>query len=129
LQKNHVILSPRQLSGNCLFRASNTAAKTGDENTGFKGIPEYGPDGMGVSAVHGESVLIAGMIFDASIANGDNIVYSKIGSEPEDIRGIADTLRNNGYTTRFISVELPTEKALERNVNRFNEKRRLIDPE
>ncbi|MDR1620253.1 MAG: zeta toxin family protein [Clostridiales bacterium] len=84
---------------------------------------------MGVSAVHGESVLIAGMIFDASIANGDNIVYSKIGSEPEDIRGIADTLRNNGYTTRFISVELPTEKALERNVNRFNEKRRLIDPE
>lgn len=102
--------------------------KMGDKARGFEGIPEYG-DGIGANAVHEESAQIADGIFDKAVENGDNIVYPKVGGSIASIRALAEDLKANGYTTTLILNELPIEKALERNNNRYNETGRLVRPD
>ena len=102
--------------------------KMGDKARGFEGIPEYG-DGIGANAVHEESAQIADGIFVKAIAHGDNLVYPKVGGSAKSIRELAQQLKKHGYTTTLILNELPIEKALERNNNRYNETGRLVRPD
>lgn len=102
--------------------------KMGDKARGFEGIPEYG-DGIGANAVHKESAQIADGIFVKAIAHGDNLVYPKVGGSAKSIRELAQQLKKHGYTTTLILNELPIEKALERNNNRYNETGRLVRPD
>lgn len=102
--------------------------KMGDKARGFEGIPEYG-NGIGANAVHEESAQIADGIFVKAIAHGDNLVYPKVGGSTKSIRELAQQLKKHGYTTTLILNELPIEKALERNNNRYNETGRLVRPD
>jgi hypothetical protein len=45
------------------------------------------------------------------------------------VETLAQRLNDAGYTTTLIYNDLPMEKALERNINRFIETQRLVDPE
>lgn len=101
--------------------------KMGDAKTGFQGIPEYGT-GDGAGAVHDESSFIADNVLDLAVENGDNIVYPKVGGKADNIRALAADLRTHGYTTHLILNELPIEKAMERNNNRYRETGRLVNP-
>lgn len=102
--------------------------KAGDEKTGFEGIPEY-DGGIGVSAVHNESKAIAEEVLDEyATQNGDNVIYQKLGGDAESISKTITDFNSKGYSVTLVLNDLPIEKALERDISRFEETGRLVDP-
>jgi predicted kinase len=91
-------------------------------------IPEY-EKGVGTSAVHEESSVMGKEMVKRLIAEGANVVLPKVGDRPESIRRAVNELRELGYQVDLAHVGAPTELVARRNIARFLNTGRLVDPE
>ena len=101
--------------------------KMGDKSVDFKGIREYN-NGVGTFAVHEESSVISKIVLRHILKNGNSVVYPKVGGDTKSIQNLLSLFKEHNYNAELILNELPLEKALERNLNRFKETGRLVDP-
>lgn len=91
-------------------------------------LPEYA-GGIGATAVHQESDLIAGAVFKRTIVNGDNIVLPVLGKTLDNLRARLKLLKRAGYRVHLVLAEIPIEKAVNRAIARFRTEGRFVDPE
>lgn len=91
-------------------------------------LPEY-DNGLGAVAVHAESSSIIydkGGLLERVLTNGDNIVFSTVGSKIEDISTMIETLKQRGYTVNVKLVSVPPEVSVQRMSERFSKTGRVV---
>lgn len=99
-----------------------------DADEAKKVIPEY-RNGLGTEAVHEESSeLTRGVILNMMRA-GTNIILPKVGHSYESIKGLVEVLKRAGYAVDIAHVAATPEISGRRNIARFLETGRLVDPE
>lgn len=92
-------------------------------------LPEFN-NGIGAGAVHQESSVIADkMIFKKAIANGDNIVFPRLGKKLKTMQELIDELTDEGYDIHIHFMDLPVHESAKRSVSRFKETGRFVDPD
>ena len=102
-------------------------AKEIDADTIKPVIPENaGGDQAG--AVHSESSFVAiQMVYARALANGDNIVLSKIGSDAGKIQEIIDDAKRKGYKVGVYFVDVSLEESAKRVQQRYLDTGRFVD--
>lgn len=90
-------------------------------------LPEF-DNGRGATVVHEESSEISTAVLEKAIENGDNIVIPIIGAKESSVRKRTDLLEAAGYEVNIHYVDLPIEESISRNVTRYYEDGRLVDP-
>lgn len=80
-------------------------------------IPEY--NGRNAAVVHEEASVIRGMVFDEAMLNGDNILLSTIGANPQKLEAQIAGYKEMGYQVYLHLNELPNNKALARAIGRY----------
>jgi len=112
--------------------AEDIAAQNGsmivDSDMAKAMLPEY-DGGLGANAVHQESKQIADNVLAKAVQNGDNVVLPIVGKNPDKVKKILSSLGQMGYNTVVHSVNLPTNKALDRSIKRFRDTGRFVSPE
>jgi N12 class adenine-specific DNA methylase len=109
-----------------LARALRAAIVDADEAK--KVIPEY-RNGLGSHASHEESSELAKGVFKNLARNGSNIILPKVGHSYESIKGLVDVLKSLGYRVDIAHVAATPEISHRRNIARFLETGRLVDPD
>lgn len=109
-----------------LARSLHAALVDADEAK--KIIPEY-RNGLGSSAVHEESSELAKDVFKNLVRDGANIVLPKVGHSYESIKGMVEALKKRGYRVDIAHVAATPEISGRRNIARFLETGRLVEPE
>lgn len=102
-------------------------AKEIDADTIKPVIPENaGGDQAG--AVHSESSFVAiQMVYARALADGDNIVLSKIGAEQGKIQAIIDDAKRKGYKVGVYFVDVSVEESAKRVQQRYLDTGRFVD--
>ena len=93
-------------------------------------LPEYA-DGINAQGVHVESKeIVDRLVLPRAIAAGDNLVIPKVGSQGVggSTKQLLRTLKDAGYTTEIILVDLDPELAAGRSVARYLNTGRFVDP-
>jgi len=108
--------------------AQNYGAAIVDPDEAKKVIPGY-DDGAGAGATHYESVELAKAMAKQIGRDGGNIILPKVGQELKTIRSMIDDLKANGYTVDLVHTSVPIDVAQRRNLSRFLESGRLVDPD
>lgn len=98
-----------------------------DNDEAKKEIPEYN-DGWGSGLVHSESKGIERDMLYSAIANKENIVYPKVGSDFKKLMKVISVAVEHGYSVNVHYVELNRNKALGRMINRFINEGRFLEP-
>lgn len=88
-------------------------------------MPEYA-GGIGAPAVHGESSLLASRVATELAKDGSNLVFPRVGPKVADIRLMIEELRALGYQVDLVHMEVETEEAYRRMVDRYLKKLRII---
>ena len=103
-------------------------SKLVDNDEAKKMIPQYN-DGWGASVVHEESQVISDFAFRTAIAQHENIVLPKVGSDARKLeKEYIQPAKKNGYSVYVHFVDVPREIALGRMLNRFIEEGRFLEP-
>ncbi len=101
-------------------------------------IPEYNVytkgDGIGVSRVHKESSDMAKEMQRLVASNGANIVVPTVGGNVKKTIEKISKLTDLGYSVDVVLAQLPLEKALQRNMSRYEQGKakgnaRLVRPD
>lgn len=88
-------------------------------------FPEY-DDGFGANIVHKESQQIEERVFLNSLKSGENIVYPKVGGDPDKMKRIICTAKEYGYSAHLHYVERNRNIALGRVIKRFLDTMRYL---
>lgn len=93
-------------------------------------IPEFQKDVQMVSAVHEESSWMSKKMQDDLISQGANMIIGKVGGDDNygSILKMANKLKEQGYKVNVIAMDLDGDKALARNLKRFQDRKLLNDP-
>lgn len=92
-------------------------------------LPEF-EGGIGAHAVHLESrMIVEGDVLARALARGDNIVWPMVGGDLANLEAKIDLLRAADYDVNVHLVEVPTEVAIERAIERFRLTGRLVSPQ
>ena len=109
-------------------RQRNAAIVDSDEAK--KIIPGY-DNGLGSTAVHQESSDLTfdhpNGVFRRLVREGANMVIPKVGQNPESIDILMNELKNVGYKTNLVNMNVSPENAYRRMINRFLDTGRLIN--
>ena len=93
-----------------------------------EGLPEF-EGGVNAQGVHRESAdIIEQRVLPRAIKAGDNIAVPRVGTRDNTITKLISDLKEDGYTTHLVLVDLDPVKAAGRVTSRFLKKGRLIDP-
>lgn len=93
-----------------------------------KFLPEYA-NGLGVEKVHEESKHIMREMLKDCIKANENIVLPIVGSKPKSIERYLKIFSEAGYDIKLTLVDLPKEKCMARNLMRYIETGRLVNPQ
>ncbi len=99
-----------------------------DSDEAKKLLPEYN-GGWGAGVVHGESQDISEEQLNAALEKGENITYPRVGGDCEELKGIIEKAKSDGYKVYVHMNELNRNKALGRMISRFLETGRFLKPE
>ena len=92
-----------------------------------KTIPEYA-GGIGASATHQESSALSKRLFRMMLEDGVNIVWPKVGNNPQQIAGLIQQAQEAGYTANLIWQDTAPDEAMRRMIGRFIDTDRIIPP-
>lgn len=90
-------------------------------------LPEF-DGGKNAGAVHEESGDISGEVFKTAVSNGDNIVFPLVGKGLDKLRNINKLLKQQGYSTHLVMMDINPETAAKRAIARFEHTGRFVDP-
>lgn len=107
--------------------AAATGSSIVDPDDAKAVLPEF-KGGIGANAVHEESGALADMVQADQVKKGNNIVFPKVGHDPEKIRRFTKALKSMGYEVNLVSMNVHKEEALRRMAARFVKTGRLINP-
>ena len=99
-----------------------------DADEAKKVIPEY-RNGLGTSAVHEESSVLTKGVFKNLVREGANIILPKVGDSYDQMKGIIDLLKKQGYRVDIVHVAATPEISGRRNIARFVETGRIVPPD
>ncbi len=100
-----------------------------DADEAKKIIPEY-RGGLGASAVHEESGVIADDVLVQAVVNGDNLVLPKVGGSSPSIERLITRLREDGgYRVDVVLVDTSPAETWRRMIGRFVSTGRIIPPD
>lgn len=108
--------------------ARNARAAIVDADDAKAALPEY-EGGVGASAVHEESGILAGHVLDDQLGKRNNVVIPKVGHSAAGIGQFVDLLKSRGYDVHLVSMNVSDDEAFRRMVGRFLSTGRLINPE
>lgn len=92
-------------------------------------LPEFGANGEGTTGVHLESARITKGLMDKGMQNGDNIVYTTVGDNINNLNKVIDNAKTNGYDVHLHGVTLPHEKSVPGLIDRWSNKEQgFVDP-
>ena len=91
-------------------------------------LPEFN-DGWGASLVHEESSIINAELFAVFLKTGSNIVLPIVGAKTSSVEQYLNHAKDYGYDVHLHLNELPGSKATGRNLSRYFETGRFIDPD
>jgi len=92
-------------------------------------LPEF-EGGIGAQAVHLESrMIVEDDVLPRALARGDNIVWPMVGGDLANMEAKIQMLRAADYDVNVHLVEVPTEVAIERAIERFRLTGRLVSPQ
>jgi len=91
-----------------------------------KQLPEY--EGWNAPLLHGESAILAQMVFDKAIQGGYNIVNDGTLRNKDLALDLLTQAKQAGYSTKIVFVGATIKTALSRMLKRFKETSRFIDP-
>lgn len=102
-----------------------------DSDYAKRKLPEYRNQPSGASLVHEESDMIVfsnpnGNLLGKCIENGYNIIVPKIGHSIDKVLSFTSRMRELGYTTYLISVDLDRCKTIQRAYHRFIQTKRYV---
>ena len=97
-----------------------------DGDEAKKTIPEFG-NGVGANAVHIESKLMADHLTEQAIQQGENILLPKVGHRLDKIKSTLQKLKDKGYKTEIVHIDVSPDEAFKRMINRFLDTGRLIN--
>lgn len=98
-----------------------------DSDEAKKILPGY-DNGWGAGVVHKESQSISEMQYFKALANGENIVYPRVGGDCNEMKAVISAAKNNGYKVFIHYNELDRNKALGRMLERFLTTGRFLEP-
>ena len=105
--------------------ADHTGSYLIDSDYAKRKLPEYRSPG-GASLVHEESSHITAELFAKCISEKYNVIYPKIGYEPDSILRLALELGSNGYEVSLVLVELDRQDAVKRAYSRYIQTSRYV---
>lgn len=98
-----------------------------DADEAKKIMPEY-QGGIGASATHEESSLLAEAVLQELVHNGENLVIPRVGGKYSSIDKLVRQLKDKGYTVDVAFMDVPPAEAFRRMIGRFVRTGRLIPP-
>lgn len=99
-----------------------------DADEAKKIMPEY-DGGLGSAATHEESSFLTNdYVLETLKRGGENLVIPKVGGKAKSIRGLAEELRQWGYTVDLVLMDVPPQEAFRRMIGRYVSSGRLIPP-
>lgn len=98
-----------------------------DSDDAKKIIPEF-DRGIGAAAVHEESTALANRAADILLDEGDNVLYPRVGGNPESLARDIALLKEAGYKVDVLHILVDADEAMRRMVGRFLATGRLIPP-
>jgi adenylate kinase family enzyme len=107
--------------------APEIGARIVDPDDIKKFVPGY-EGGIGAMAVHEESSALSKQILEAAMVDGDNIVWPKVGENPDKIRALVARLQEQGYEVNLVNMRVNRDEAFRRMVSRFIYTGRVIPP-
>ncbi len=128
-KKATVLLGP-PASGKSTYAEKYATARHAaliDSDEAKRVIPEFNR-GIGASAVHEESAIMAHEVQAKLMSEGSNIVIPKVGHNADGIHSLIETLKANGYSVDLVGIKTSYDNAFRRMIGRFASTGRLIDP-
>jgi zeta toxin len=129
-----IVLGP-PAAGKSMFSeqlARERHAAVVDPDEAKKIIPEY-DGGAGADAVHAESCELAGLVAKRLAEDKANLVFPRIGANPNSIRELISELDGLGYRVDLVHIHVAKDEAFRRMIARCftnsHYKMRLIPPE
>ncbi len=126
-----IVLGP-PAAGKSNVMAKPLAAEHGalliDSDSAKEHLPEF-ERGRNAGAVHEESSDIANnRVLARAVVKGDNLVLPLVGKTAANVTKITDGLHEARYKVHLLLNDLPPEKAAQREVARFENNGRFVDP-
>ncbi len=128
-EKIAILVTGKPASGKSTFAnkiALRKKAMIIDGDEAKKTIPEFG-NGVGANAVHIESKLMADHLTKRAIEQGENILLPKVGHRLDKIKNTLQQLKDKGYKTEIVHIDVNPDEAFKRMINRFLDTGRLIN--
>ena len=92
-------------------------------------LPEYKQKGVGGAMfTHDEASEITKEIINHCIQNKIPFVLDSTLRNPDKYRSIINTAKSKGFKTQMMATQLPTHKAIDRAVNRYQQEGRWVPP-
>ena len=130
-EKKAVIILGPPAAGKSTF-ANPIARKMGasivDADEAKRLLPEY-EGGIGANAIHEESSLMSNLLLRTLLEEGDNIVLPKVGGKAESIQDAISMIKQKGYSIEVVDMAVSFDNAMQRMLQRFVSKGRLINPQ
>jgi len=89
-----------------------------DPDEAKKIIPEY-DGGAGADAVHAESCELAGLVAKRLAKDKANLVFLRIGADPNSIRELISELNGLGYRVDLVHIRVERNEAFRRMIGRY----------
>ena len=128
-EKIAILVTGKPASGKSTFAnqiALRKKAMIIDGDEAKKTIPEFG-NGIGANSVHIESKLMADHLTKRAIEQGENILLPKVGHRLDKIKSTLQKLKDKGYKTEIVHIDVSPDEAFKRMINRFLDTGRLIN--
>ena len=129
-KKAVIILGPPAAGKSTLANpiARKMGASIVDADEAKKLLPEY-EGGLGANAIHEESSLMSDILLKTLLEEGDNLVLPKVGGNAESIERAISMIKQKGYSVEVVDMAVSFDNAMQRMLQRFVSKGRLINPE
>ena len=129
-KKAVIILGPPAAGKSTLANpiARKMGASIVDADEAKKLLPEY-EGGIGANAIHEESSLMSDILLKTLLEEGDNLVLPKVGGNAESIERAISMIKQKGYSVEVVDMAVSFDNAMQRMLQRFVSKGRLINPE
>ncbi len=129
-KKAVIILGPPAAGKSTLANpiARKMGASIVDADEAKKLLPEY-EGGIGANAIHEESSLMSDILLKTLLEEGDNLVLPKVGGNVESIERAISMIKQKGYSVEVFDMAVSFDNAMQRMLQRFVSKGRLINPQ
>ena len=129
-KKAVIILGPPAAGKSTLANpiARKMGASIVDADEAKKLLPEY-EGGIGANAIHEESSLMSNLLLRTLLEEGDNLVLPKVGGKVESIQDAISFIKQKGYSVEVVDMAVSFDNAMQRMLQRFVSKGRLINPQ